>query len=306
MILTRRRALGLAIAAAAAPAAAQTPPEMIEPGSTGPVGQDAPPALGLRPERRPFQTRAPHAIVIELGAGAALLSRAASRAIPPASMTKMMTALLAFEALDAGRLRSDQTIVVGARAASQGGSTMGLRVGDAPTATQLIEGLVVASGNDAAVALAEALAGSEAAFADAMTARARALGLASARFRNATGFSAPGHEISVEDLARLSVLLFERHPERMAVFAQQVMRWRGIRRWNRNPALALDLRDLDAEVDGLKTGYTQAAGYCVALSARQRRSGGGARRVIAVLADLPTEAARARESERILRWALRV
>lgn len=260
----------------------------------------------LRPADRgaptPLDTDAPNAIVIDISNGRVLGVKAAERAIPPASMTKMMTALLVFEALDRGALALDERVTVSARAASAPGSTMGLQAGDAPTVDELLQGLLVASGNDAAVALAERLAGSEAAFARAMTERARALGLETAVFRNATGLPAAGHRISVADLAALAAHIIDAHPDRRRYFRQQSVRWRGVRWWNRNPALDFDLSDLDARADGMKTGHTNAAGYCVTASATVRTPD-GPRRVVIVLAGLPSESARAAEAERVLRWA---
>ncbi len=261
----------------------------------------------LEPARRgaaaPLATEAPNAIVIDVETGVVLAVKSAERAIPPASMTKLMTALMVFEALDRGEIRLDDTISVSARAAAAPGSTMGLRAGDAPTVDELLSGIIVASGNDAAIAIAEALGGTEAEFARAMTARARELGLETASFRNATGLPADGHTISVADIAELSARLIAEHPERFGYFGEASMRYRGVRWWNRNPALSLDLGDLGARADGLKTGHTRAAGYCVAASAIIETAD-GPRRVVVVLAGLPSERARARETEVALRWAI--
>lgn len=251
----------------------------------------------------PIATTAPNAIVIDVETGEILGAKTAERAISPASMTKLMTALLVFEALERGELSLDEEVQVSARAAGQPGSTMGLRAGQRPSVDALLRGLIIASGNDAAVTLAERLAGSEAAFAAAMTARAQELGLESAQFQNATGFTASGHHISVADIAALSAHLIAEHPEHFAFFAESSMRFNGVRRWNRNPTLDLDLRDLGAWADGLKTGHTRAAGYCLAASAIVETAE-GPRRVVVVIAGLPSERARAREAERVLRWAI--
>lgn len=253
----------------------------------------------------PAPTTAPNAIVIDVATGRILAATAAERAIPPASMTKLMTALMVFEALDRGEIALDDRIRVSARAAAAPGSTMGLAEGDAPTVEELLRGVITASGNDAAVALAEALAGDEATFAEAMTARARALGLASATFRNATGLTAPGHEISVADIAALSAHLIAAHPGRLEYFGETSIRYDGVRWWNRNPALSFDLSDLGARATGMKTGHTRAAGYCVALSAVVATPE-GPRHVVVVLAGLPSEPARTREAERALRWAVQL
>ncbi|MCI4666014.1 MAG: serine hydrolase [Neomegalonema sp.] len=249
-------------------------------------------------------TRARNAIVIDITSNRVLGVKAPSRAIPPASMTKMMTALMVFEALDRGEVRLSDRVRVSKKAARAPGSTFGLRAQDRPTVKQLLRGLITASGNDAAIALAEALGGSEDAFAAKMTARARRLGFKSAQFRNASGLPAAGHRISVRDLAKLAAYLVARHPKRFHFFGERSVRYRGVRRRNRNPALFLDLSDLKARADGVKTGYTSVAGYCVAATAVVSTRA-GRRRVVVVLAGLRTVGQRRRETRKLLRWAAR-
>lgn len=256
-----------------------------------------------------YKTRARNALIVDLTTGETLYEHRPDRAIPPASMTKIMTAYVAFEAIASGEIDADRVVRISPRAATRRGSSMRLKAGETARVIDLIEGVVVASGNDAATALAEALSGSEALFARRMTERGEAIGLAASRFKNASGLPAQGHVMSLRDLAILTVRLERDFPEQMPMFGQRRMQWRGVRLRNRNPALRLDLRDLGAVADGLKTGHTNAAGYCVVATATQTiREPNGAppttRRVAVVLAGLPTEAARAKETERALRWAL--
>lgn len=265
------------------------------------------PTPKLRPATRPtppFSSDARNAVIFDLASDVALYEKSADAPIPPASMTKLMTFLVVVEALEAGVLRGDDRAVVSRRAFRRPGSTMFLALDDRPTIDQLLAGLIILSGNDAAVALAEATAGSTAAFVARMNAAAARLGLQSSRFSNPVGYTEPGHHMSVRDLAALSRHLIQRHPTRFDVFARTHFAWAGVRQQNRNPLLFANLSDIRVAADGLKTGYTAAAGYCAAVSAA-RREKGGVRRVVAVLAGLPTEAARARASERAIRWAFR-
>jgi D-alanyl-D-alanine carboxypeptidase (penicillin-binding protein 5/6) len=180
---------------------------------------------------------------------------------------------------------------------------MFLRGGQKPRVIDLLRGLIIQSGNDAARQFAITLAGSEAAFAEAMTRRARALGLTTANFRNATGLPARGHEVSVADLARLAQVIRRDFPERMPLFSEKSFEWSGVRQRNRNPALFLRLGKNVRPV-GMKTGHTSIAGYCVVASARKTRRNGETVEVIAVLAGLDSERARERETEAALLWAL--
>ena len=207
-------------------------------------------------------------------------------------MTKLMTALLVFEALRAGRLSGEERVEVSAYAAGQRGSRVGLKPGGRYTARDLMRATIVHSANDAAVALAERLAGSEKAFAAAMTRRARQLGLRDSAFRNTTGFTAPNHLTSARDIARLAGLILARFPDRYRLFALRSIRFGG-RSW-RNPNPVLGRVD---GADGLKTGYTRAGGYGLVASAKR-----GARRLILVVNGLKSEAARRREAIRLLRW----
>lgn len=137
-----------------------------------------------------------------------------------------------------------------------------------------------------------------------MTETAQKIGMSSAAFRNASGLPRKGHRVSVQDLALLAARIQAEFPERMPLFARTSIRWGGLRQWNRNPALSLDLSRYGAVADGMKTGHTNAAGYCVVATATQTRKGAPPRRFIVVLAGLRSEAQRARETDRALKWAL--
>ncbi|NKX44424.1 D-alanyl-D-alanine carboxypeptidase family protein [Roseicyclus persicicus] len=247
-----------------------------------------------------YETEATAAYVIDHGTGQVLFSRNADVPLPPASMSKLMTLLMAFEALRDGRLTLDTRVPVSAHAMSFGGSTMFLNTTDRPTVEDLIRGIIIVSGNDASVALAEALSpdGTEAGFARIATDRARELGMSSTTLMNASGWPAPGHVMSMRDLAILAEEIITEHPQYYRYFAETEFDYENrspANRFNRNPLLAMGIG-----ADGLKTGHTQEAGYGLVGSAVQ-----GNRRVTFVITGLSSAEARARESERILSWAFR-
>ncbi len=210
--------------------------------------------------------------IIDAKSGAALAGHRAQRRVHPASLTKMMTLYLAFEALDRGALRLDQRLTASQAVAAQPPSDLRLKRGETLTVRDAVWASAVASANDAAVALAEAIAGSEAAFARQMTRRARELGMRRTTFKNATGLTASGHLSTAEDMALLARRLWRDHPERYAMFAQRRLTVLGRKRRATNKLLGVA-----PGVDGIKTGYTRAAGHNLAASADR-----GGRRVIVV------------------------
>ena len=247
-----------------------------------------------------FQTQAGSAIVVDHNTGQVLLSKNAEVPLPPASMSKLMTLNMVFEALDDGRLSLDTELPVSAEAAAYGGSTMFLDPRDRVSVEDLIRGVVVKSGNDATAVLAEALSpdGTEDGFADMMTARARELGMEQSVFRNSNGWPEPGHVMSMKDLAILAERLIGDFPQYYPYFAETEFAFDGrapSNNRNRNPLLGLGIG-----ADGLKTGHTSEAGYGLVGSAVQ-----GDRRVTFVISGLDSEAQRADESERIVNWAFR-
>ncbi|MEO1038133.1 MAG: D-alanyl-D-alanine carboxypeptidase family protein [Pseudomonadota bacterium] len=245
-----------------------------------------------------FQTEASHAVIMDFETGEILFSKNAEEPMSPASMSKLMTALMVFEALENGTLSEDDELPVSEDAwrrggAASGSSTMFLEVNSRARVEDLLRGIIVQSGNDACIVVAEALEGSEEAFADAMTARARELGLESATFRNATGWPDPEHLISAADLARLARHIIVNHPEAYGIYAEEIYTYNGIRQFNRNPLLGVF-----RGADGLKTGHTSVSGYGLVGSAARD----GERRII-VFNGMEDERARADEAERLMRSA---
>ncbi len=245
-----------------------------------------------------FETGARAAYVVDLNTGMVLMDKQADVPLPPASMSKLMTLNMLFEALDEGRVALDDRFGVSARASSLGGSTMFLTERDRPTVEELIKGIVVLSGNDACVVVAEGLSGTEEEFARHMNQRAASLGMTSATFANSSGWPHPEHRISLRDLAFLAVRIITEFPEYYGYFGMREFEWDGRapqNRFNRNPLLKLDIG-----ADGLKTGHTQEAGYGLVGSAKQ-----GNRRIVFVLAGLNSERERAEVSEQVVSWAFR-
>jgi D-alanyl-D-alanine carboxypeptidase (penicillin-binding protein 5/6) len=245
-----------------------------------------------------FDTQASAAWVYDATTRTMLLDKNAHQPLPPASMSKLMTLNMLFEALEDGRVTLDTPFAVSTRARQMGGSTMFLNEQDRPTVNELIHGIIVNSGNDACVVVAENLAGSEEAFSALMTERARALGMNDSVFTNSSGWPEPDHRMSMHDLGVLSLRLIEEFPQYYPIFAETEYDYKDrspANRFNRNPLLKLDIG-----ADGLKTGHTREAGYGLAGSAKQ-----GNRRVIFVINGLDSETARAEEAERITNWAFR-
>ena len=245
-----------------------------------------------------FDTRATAAWVFDETTQTVLLAKNADQPLPPASMSKLMTLNMLFEALQDGRVTMDTTFAVSTKARSMGGSTMFLNEQDRPTARDLIHGIIVNSGNDACVVVAEGLAGTEEAFAAQMTERAKTLGMTQSTFANASGWPDPNHRMSMHDLGVIARRLIEEFPEEYAIFKETEFNFANraeANRFNRNPLLKLNIG-----ADGLKTGHTREAGYGLVGSAVQ-----GNRRVIFVITGLESDTARAEEAERIVNWAFR-
>jgi D-alanyl-D-alanine carboxypeptidase (penicillin-binding protein 5/6) len=255
-------------------------------------------ALAALPARA-FETQATAAWVYDVTTHTVLMDKNADQPVPPASMSKLMTINMLFEALRDGRVTMDTTFAVSSRANGHaGGSTMFLQETDRPTVEDLIHGMIVNSGNDACVVVAEGLAGTEEAFARQMTERAKALGMTSSIFANASGWPDPNHRMSMRDLGILGLRLIEEFPEYYPVFAETEYNYKDRapdNRFNRNPLLKLGIG-----ADGLKTGHTSEAGYGLVGSAVQ-----GDRRIIFAITGLDQRQARAEEAERIVGWAFR-
>lgn len=232
-------------------------------------------------------------LLADLSSGQVLAQEKADERFAPASLTKLMTAYVVFSALRDKTLAATAEVQVSERAWRTGGSRMFIEPNKPVSVQELILGLVVHSGNDAALALAEALAGSEAAFVALMNREAARLGMARTTYANVTGFSAPGHASTARDLYMLAAALIRDFPEQYArYYARKEFRYNDITQMNRNRLLWLD-----PSVDGVKTGYTEDAGYCLIASSQR-----GGRRLLSVLLGARTDSARARESQKLLNW----
>lgn len=247
-----------------------------------------------------FDTSAGAAYVLDQGTGTVLLSKNADEPLPPASMSKLMTLYVAFEAVRDGRLTLDETLPVSLHAMSYKGSTMFLNTNDRVRVEDLLRGIIVLSGNDACAVIAEALSpdGTEPGFARYMTKRAQQLGMNDSTFTNSNGWPQAGHRMSVHDLAVLANRLITDFPEFYPLFAETEFEFDGrapSNTLNRNPLLKLNIG-----ADGLKTGHTVEAGYGLVGSAKQ-----GDRRVIFVITGIDTTAKRAEEAEAIVNWSFR-
>ena len=245
-----------------------------------------------------FSTQASHAVIMDHESGEILFSKNGSEPMAPSSMSKLMTALMVFEAIERGELSLDDTLPVSEEAwrrggAASGSSTMFLEVNSRVSVEDLLRGIIVQSGNDACIVVAEALGGTEANFADMMTERAHELGLGSANFTNATGWPDENHVISAADLARLARHIIDAHPRFYELYNETEFTYNGIRQFNRNPLLGV----FDG-ADGLKTGHTSVAGYGLVASAQR-----DAVRRITVFNGMDSQADRADEAERLMRAA---
>ena len=247
-----------------------------------------------------IETPAKSAVVVEVATGTILLDKNADIPMAPASMSKLMTLYLLFERLKDGSLSLDDTFRISENAWRKGGvksgsSTMFLPPRKRVKIEDLIRGIIVQSGNDACIVVAEGLSGSEEAFALEMTERGREIGLQNSTFRNATGWPHPEHRMTPRDLAILSTALIKRFPEFYHYFKEVEFTYGGIRQANRNPLLYKEIG-----ADGLKTGYTRESGYGLTASALR-----GERRIVLVVNGLGSKKARSREPERLMEWAFR-
>ena len=244
-----------------------------------------------------FETSAKAAYIIDLKTNAVLLSKNPDEPMPPASLSKLMTLNMVFEALEDGRLSLDDKLPVSRHAEKYKGSTMFLTTRHRPTVKELIMGVVVLSGNDASAVLAEALSpdGTENGFANLMTRRAKQLGMNNSTFGNSNGWPHPKQLMSAKDLAIIAARIINEYPDYYTYFAQREFTYDGITQPNRNPLLKLGLG-----ADGLKTGWTQRAGYGIVGSALQ-----DGRRVVFVLTGIKSPKTRAREAEKINNWVFR-
>jgi D-alanyl-D-alanine carboxypeptidase (penicillin-binding protein 5/6) len=286
MRLSRRLALTSALAGFVPVALAARPPKgkvAKEPVPTGSPGETP---LG------PVDTVAKWAFIQDFTTGAVLLDKQADDPMPPSSMTKLMTMYLVYEQLKKGQIKLTDTMMVSARAAAMGGSRMFLDVGKPVTVEDLIRGVIVQSGNDAATVFAESVGGSEEKFVDMMNAKAKELGMTHSTFRNPTGWPDPEQFMSARDIATLSRRLIMDFPEYYKYDAERSFKYNNIEQENRQPMVQA------GTADGLKTGHTDAGGF--GLVSSSSRDG---RRLIMVLNGMTSMHERAKESEKMMNWA---
>lgn len=255
-------------------------------------------ALGM--PARAFESRADYAFVMDAETGVVLYEKNADAPMSPASMSKLMTVLMVFEALRDGAVQPESKFFVSDDAwrrggSASGGSTMFLNARSKVSVLDLLRGVIVQSGNDACIALAEGLAGSEEAFADMMTQRGIELGLRNSVFANSTGLPDPNHKMSARDLSHLARIIVQEFSTYYPLFSERAFTWNGIRQTNRNPLLYADIG-----ADGLKTGHTKESGYGLVASAEQ-----GGRRLIIVLNGMTSKRARAAEARKIMNYGFR-
>lgn len=257
--------------------------------------------MGLAPAQAeilipaPPQIAAKSWILIDARTGKILVENNADESLPPASLTKMMTSYVVAGEVKSGKISKADKVPVSVTAWRMGGSKMFVREGTEVPVVDLLRGVIIQSGNDATVALAEHVAGSESAFADVMNQQATLLGMTNSHFVNATGWPAEGHLTTARDLSLLAQALIRDYPEHYQLYAEKYFEYNGIKQPNRNRLLWRD-----NSIDGIKTGHTEAAGYCLVTSAE--RDG---MRLISVVMGTESEEARARESQELLSYGFR-
>lgn len=248
-----------------------------------------------------FQTTAKQAILVDFETGTVLFEQNPDAPMFPASMSKIMTSIMIFDELRAGRLQLDSTFRVSEKAWRMGGSKMFVHINDEVTIEDLLRGMIVQSGNDASIVLAEGLAGTEEAFAELMTERAIEIGLKQTVFRNATGWPDPQHVTSARDMALMAMYLIREYPDFYSYYSEREFTYgksldgKPITQGNRNPLLYKAVG-----ADGLKTGHTEASGFGLTASAVR-----GDRRLVMVINGLTSVRERSSESERLLNWGFR-
>ncbi|GAA5317016.1 MAG: D-alanyl-D-alanine carboxypeptidase family protein [Candidatus Pelagadaptatus aseana] len=234
-------------------------------------------------------------LLLDADTGKVLVENNADQQLPPASLTKMMTAYIVFSEISRGNLQEDDLVDVSVKAWRMGGSKMFIREGTRVAVKDLLRGMIIQSGNDASVALAEHVAGSEDAFVDVMNQQAALLGMNDTLYHNATGWPAEGHVTSARDLSLLAQALINDHPSFYKLYSEKYFKYNGINQPNRNKLLFRD-----KSVDGIKTGHTDEAGFCLVSSAKKNGM-----RLIAVVMGTRSEAARAAESQKLLTYGFR-
>ncbi|MBR1825446.1 MAG: D-alanyl-D-alanine carboxypeptidase [Alphaproteobacteria bacterium] len=247
-----------------------------------------------------FETTARNAILMDFETGEYLFEKDITKAVPPASMSKLMTVYILMRKIKDGSIKLDDTFSVSENAwrkggAATGGSTMFLSIGDNVSVENIIKGIVIQSGNDACIVVAENISGSEEDFAVLMNKTAQELGLKHSSFANSTGLPHPDQKMSMEDLAILSRHIISEFPDLYHYFKEKEFKYNNIKQGNRNPLLYSM-----SGADGLKTGHTEEAGFCLAASAVK-----DGRRLIEVMSGMNSNKERSEESERLMSWGFR-
>lgn len=243
----------------------------------------------------PPQLAASGYLLMDANTGEILVEHNAEAPLPPASLTKMMTSYIVSGEIARGNLSEDEMVNISVKAWKMGGSKMFIREGTQVSVKDLLRGVIIQSGNDASVALAEKVAGSEKSFVDVMNQQAALLGMTSTHFENATGWPAEGHVTTAKDLSMLARALIRDYPDHYKIYAEKYFQYNGINQANRNKLLFRD-----PSVDGLKTGHTEEAGYCLVSSAVKDNM-----RLIAVVMGARSEESRAVESQKLLTYGFR-
>lgn len=247
------------------------------------------------PVPAPPQVAAKNYLLIDFDSGRILAEKDADAKIEPASITKLMTAYVIYNELEAGRLEINEQVLISEKAWRMGGSRMYLEVGSKVSVESLLMGLIVQSGNDASVALAEHVAGTEEAFVDLMNQHAARLGMTNTYYKNTTGWPDAEHLTTARDIATLSAALIREFPEHYRRYSEKVFTYNNIKQYNRNKLLWRD-----NSVDGLKTGHTESAGYCLVSSAKRSDM-----RLISVVLGTASEKSRAAVSQSLLNYGFR-
>ncbi|AIK96654.1 hypothetical protein ID47_07875 [Candidatus Paracaedibacter acanthamoebae] len=247
-----------------------------------------------------IDTLAEQAIVLDYYSGKILFEKNADTAMYPSSMTKIMTAYMAFEKLQKGIAHPDSPITVSEKAWRTGGSRMFLNINTQATVNELLHGIIIQSGNDASVALAEGLSGSEEVFAAEMTQKAHEFGCINTTFKNASGLPDPEHKTTARDLAKIAYRVIQDYPQHYSLFAKTSYTYSGITQPNRHPLL-----DKNIGCDGLKTGMTDLGGYGVVASIQEGDPQNNHKRFIIIVNGLKTNKARSIEALKLSNWALK-
>lgn len=234
-------------------------------------------------------------LLVDAHSGEVLVAQNADEVMPPASLTKMMTSYIATHEIEKGNVSEQDMVRISIKAWKTPGSRMFIKEGTSVSVGDLLRGIIIQSGNDASVAMAEFIAGSEDAFADLMNQHAKLLGMDNSNFINATGLPSKHHYTTASDLAKLARAIIVEHPSHYGIYSEQDFTYNDIRQPNRNKLLWRD-----KSVDGLKTGHTEEAGYCLVASAER-----GGMRLIAVVLGTKSEEARATETQKLLTYGFR-